>query len=87
MNLNSISFLRLLLSNWRNNIKLEKEKENQNKKLLLLFSNNIFIKESFTLLYFFIFKEILLNQNEDLIHERFAFFSEDILYLIGSQTI
>ena len=80
------SFLRLLLSNWRNNIKLEKEKENQNKKLLLLFSNNIFIKESFTLLYFFIFKEILLNQNEDLIHERFAFFSGDILYLIGSQT-
>ena len=76
------SFLRLLLSNWRNNIKLD----NQNKKLLLLFSNNTFIKDSFNLLYFFIFKEILLNNNEDLINERFAFFSDDILYLIGSQT-
>ena len=80
------SFLRLLLSNWRNNVKPKKGKENQNKKLLLLFSNNIFLKESFTLFYFFIFKEILLNNNEDLIHERFSLISDDILFLIGNQT-
>ena len=80
------SFLRLLLSNWRNNVKPQKKMENQNKKLLLLFSNNIFLRESFTLFYFFIFNEILLNNNEDLIQERFSLISEDILYLIGNQT-
>ena len=78
------SFIRLLLSNWRGKVKAEKE--NQNRKLLLLFTNNIFFKESFSLFYFFIFKEILFNQNADILHERLAFISENNLFLIGSQT-
>ena len=49
------SFLRLLLSNW--NDKVNNETINQNRKLLLLFTNNIFVKESFSLFYFFMFKE------------------------------
>ena len=77
-------FLRLMLSNWR--AKVKPNNENQNRKLLLLFTHNIFFKESFSLFYFFILKEILFNSNEDLIHERSAFLSENSLYLIGSQT-
>jgi len=77
-------FLRLMLSNWRNEV--ISEKENQNRKLLLLFTHNIFIKEYFSLFYFFIFKEILFNENEDLMHERSAFLSENNIYLIGTQT-
>ena len=79
-------FLRLLLSNWRDKVKPKNEKENQNRKLLLLFTHNIFFKEYFSLFYFFIFKEILFNDNEDIMHERSAFISENDLYLIGTQT-
>ena len=77
-------FLRLLLSNWRDKVK--PKKENQNRKLLLFFTHNIFFKEYFSLFYFFIFKEMLFNGNEDLMHERSAFLSENDLYLIGTQT-
>ena len=79
------SFLRLLLSNWRDKIK-STEEENQNEKLLLSFAHNIFLKEEYSLLYFFIFKEIILNNNEDIISERNQFFSEDTILLIGNQT-
>ena len=48
------SFLRLLLSNWRE--KVIPERDNENRKLLLLFTLNNFVKESFSLIYFFIFK-------------------------------
>ena len=78
------SFLRLLLSNWREKVK--PEKANQNKKLLLLFTLNIFFKESFSLFYFFIFKEILFNNNDEILKEKFAFLSEDNIFLIGSQS-
>jgi len=77
-------FLRLLLSNWRDKVK--PKKESQNRKLLLLFTHNIFFKECFSLIYFFISKEILFNSNEDIMHERSAFLSENDLYLIGTQT-
>ena len=77
-------FLRLLLSNWRDKVK--PKKENQNRKLLLFFTHNIFFKEYFSLFYFFIFKEMLFNGNEDLMHERSAFLSENDLYLICTQT-
>ena len=78
------SFLRLLLSNWRDKIKTTEE--NQNEKLLLSFAHNIYLKEEYTLLYFFIFKEIILNKNEDIISERNQFFSENNFLLISNQT-
>ena len=78
------SFLRLLLTNWRE--KVDSKKENQNKKLLLLFTHNILIKESFSLFYFFNFEEIIFNNNDDIMDERLAFLSEDNIFLIGSQT-
>ena len=78
------SFIRLLLSNWRE--KVAPEKENENRKLLLLFTLNNFLKESFSLIYFFIFNDILFNNNNDIFLERLSFLSEDNLLLIGSQT-
>ena len=78
------SFLRLLLSNWRDKIKTTEE--NQNEKLLLSFAHNIFLKEEYSLLYFFIFKEIILNNNEDIISERNQLFSEKTILLIANQT-
>jgi hypothetical protein len=79
------SFLRLLLSNWRDIIK-SPEEENQNEKLLLSFANNIFFKENFSILYFFIFKDIMLNNNEDIITERNQYLSQEIILLIVNQT-
>ena len=77
-------FLRLILSNWRNEV--IPENNNQNRKLLLLFTHNIFFRENFSLFYYFNFKEILFNENEDIMHERLSFLSEDNIYLIGTQT-
>ena len=78
------SFLRLLLTNWRDI--LQSKEEVMNKQLFFSFFHNCFLREIYSLLYFFIFKEILLNYNKDIISQRIQFSSEDNILLIGNQT-
>ena len=78
------SFLRLLLTNWRDTIK--SKEENQNEKLIFSFFHNIFFKEVYSILYFFNFKEIIFNYNKDIISKRIQYFSQDNILLIGNQT-
>ena len=79
------SFLRLLLSNWRKEI--ISNEENQNEKLIISFTHNTFLKESFATLYFFLYNYIILNNNEDIIFQDSQYISEEnILLLIGNQT-
>ena len=77
-------FLRLLLSNWRENIK--SIEENQNEILLLSFTHNIFLKKAFAILNFFLFKEISFNNNNDIIACRPQYYNDDYNILIGKQT-
>ena len=79
------SFLRLFLSNWRDNIKSIKENENNNEKLLFSFNQNISFKKFFSLYYFFIFKEIMLNNNKEIIESRVQYFNDNNNILIGNQ--
>jgi len=79
------SFLRLLVSNWRKGIM--SNRENQNEKLLISFTHNSFLKETFATLYFFLYKDIILNNNNDINNLECQYISEEnILLLIGKQT-
>ena len=79
------SFLRLAVSNWRNEV-LSNE-ENQNEKLITSFTHNSFLKETFATLYFFLYKSIILNNNNDILNLECQYISEEnILLLIGKQT-
>ena len=84
MHICECSFLRLLLTNWRDKIK--SNEENKNEELLISFSHNIFLKESFSALYYFISKDIILNNNDDILTVRNQFLSENIILLMGNQT-
>ena len=58
-------FIRLLFSNWRDNIK-PYIAEKQNIELLLSFSHNFFLRKAFFTLILFLLKEILINNNNDI---------------------
>ena len=73
-------FLRLLISNWREEIK---SKENENEEFLLSFPHNLPLKRSFCILFFFLYKINLLNNNSDILYNRNQFYAEDFTQLIG----
>ena len=77
------SFLRLLLSNWRDEVKCQ---GNQNDEFLISFAHNLFFKDNFTLLYFFLYKDIMLNDNPDILSNRGQFATEENIILINEQT-
>ena len=78
-------FIRLLISNWRDNIKPYKDSK-QNQKLLLSFSHNFFLRNSLSIIFFCIYKEILLNNNEDIIYIRNQFCLAESTELIAKKT-
>ena len=75
-------FLRLLLSNWRDDISSE---DNENEKFLISFVHNLFFKEYYTLIYYFLYKEMTLNENFDLFNCLGQFLNQDNAILIEKQ--
>ena len=73
-------FLRLLMSNWREEIK---SKDNENEEFLLSFPHNLPLKRSFCIIFFFLFKINLLNNNGDILFNRNQFYAEDFTQLIA----
>ena len=78
-------FIRLLISNWRDNVKPYYDLK-QNQKLLLSFSHNFFLRSSLSMLFICIYKEILLNNNEDILYVRNQFFLSESTELIAKKT-
>ena len=76
-------FIRLFMINYREEIK---SKENENKEFLLLFPHNFFLKNYFCISFFFLNKQILLNNNVDILGNKNQFFSEDIIELLATKT-
>ena len=64
-------FLRLLISNWREEIK---SIDNENEEFLLSFPHNYPLRNAFCILYFFLNRQALLNNNADIIYNRHQFF-------------
>ena len=80
-------FLRLLFSNWRDNIKPFNKSDSQNEKFLLSFSHNLFLRQTSCIMVFFLYKEIFLNNNEeDIIYTRNQFYIEDSIEFIAKKT-
>ena len=69
-------FLRLLFSNWRNLVG-ENDENGVNTNLLLSFIKNRFFKDTLVIFYFFLYKELSLNDNEKVLTNRTQFFNED----------
>ena len=78
------SFLRLFLINWRNKVKPHEDMKGNNSEFLTSFGKNLMFKETFVAINFFLFKEIMLNDNEELLKARSNFFSEDNIKLISA---
>ena len=76
-------FLRLLMSNWREEIK---SKDNENEEFLLSFPHNLPLKRSFCIIFFFLFKINLLNNNGDILFNRNQFYAEDFTQLIATKS-
>ena len=76
-------FLSLLFNNWREEIK---SKENENEEFLLSFPHNFPLRNTACVIYFFLYKQILLNNNPDVLYNRHQFFLEDITELIAKKS-
>ena len=76
-------FFRLFMSNYRDNIK---SNENENEEFLLSFAHNLSLRTSYCVIFFAIYKEAILNNNEDILFNRHQFFLEDITYLLAEKT-
>ena len=78
-------FIRLLFSNWRDNIICNKNGR-QNRKLLLSFSHNLFLRSSLSMLFIFLYKELLINNNEDVLYIRNQYSFEESMSIIAKNT-
>ena len=76
-------FLRLLISNWREPIK---SKDNENEEFLLSFPHNLALRSTYCIIFFFLYKQALLNNNVDIIYNRNQFYLEEATELIGRKT-
>ena len=76
-------FLRLLLLNWRNNIKSNNKGNNE---FLLSFPRNLPLKRAFCILFFYDYNQMMLNNNSSLLNNKSQFFSEEITVLIAKKT-
>ena len=78
-------FIRLLFSNWRDIVK-PYEIENQNVELLLSFSHNFFLRRTLSILLLFILKELLINNNKDILYIRSQYALNEAIGLLVNKT-
>ena len=76
-------FFRLFMSNYRDDIRSIR---NENEEFLLSFSHNLSLRRAYCIIFFAIYKQVLLNNNEDIINNRNQYFLEDVTYFIGQKT-
>ena len=76
-------FFRLFISNYRDDIR---SIQNENEEFLISFSHNLSLRSAYCIIFFAIYKQVLLNNNEDIINNRNQYFLEDVTYLIGKKT-
>ena len=77
-------FLRYIISNYRNDFKLNSEEEE--KEFLFSFVHNLSLRFTFGVLNFFLYEQILNNNNEIMLFSRTQFYLEDAQELIAKKT-
>ena len=76
-------FFRLFMSNYRDDIKSIK---NENEEFILSFAHNLPLRRAYCILFFSLYKQVILNNNEDILFNRNQFFLEDVTELIAQKT-
>ena len=74
-------FFRLFLSNWRDKIT-----SNKNQNLLLSFTRSFPLKHAFGVIYYAIYKDILMNNNQYLINQRIQFILDYTTVILATKT-
>ena len=77
-------FFRHFLTNYRNNIKLNSEEDE--KEFMYSFVHNLQSRYFFCILYFFLYNQILYNNNSIVIYCSNQFILEDVMELIAKKT-
>ena len=77
-------FLRLFLSNYRDDVKLNSKEDEQ--QFIFSFAQNLQLRKIFSVLYFFLYNQNLYNNNENAIYCRTQFYLADTLELITRKT-
>ena len=75
-------FLRLFITNYRDNI----SGKDENQEFLLSFPHNILLRTGFCIIFFFVYKQALLNNNKEFLNNRNQFYLEDVTELIAKKT-
>ena len=75
-------FLRLFITNYRDDIKCKEE----NGELILSFAHNLILRKAFCIIYFSSYEEIILNDNKDFLLNRNQFFLEDVTEFIAKKS-
>ena len=75
-------FLRLFMTNYRDDIKCKKE----NEEFILSFPHNLLLKKNFCIIYFATFKQMILNNNKEIINNKNQFYSEDFTSFIAKKS-
>lgn len=76
-------FLRLLLSNWREEII---SKENTYEQFIYSFVYNLPLKKAFCIIFYFIYRQNILNGNRDIMNNINQFLFEDALKILAEKT-
>ena len=79
-------FVRLLISNYRSNIKSLDANETEDEKFFLSFTHNLFLRKTMCYILFFLYKEVILNNSNNIIYVRNQYFIEEALVNIAEKT-
>ena len=79
-------FLRLLISNYRNNVKSLDANKNEDEKFFLSFTHNLFLRKGMSIILFFLYKEVIFNESDTVRYVRSQYFIEDALLIIAEKS-
>ena len=78
--------MRLLISNYRNNVKSLDANKNEDEKFFLSFTHNLFLRKGMSIILFFLYKEVIFNESDTVRYVRSQYFIEDALLIIAEKS-
>ena len=79
-------FLRLLVSNYRNNIKSLDQNETDEEQFLLSLNHNFFLRRAMCIIIHFLIKEVMFNNSDYIRNVRSQYFVEDALVILAQKS-
>ena len=79
-------FIRLFISNYRDNIKSLDAEKNEDEKFFLSFSQNLFLRMEMCYIFYFLYKETIFNASDNIYYVRNQFYIEDALVNVAEKS-